>query len=133
MTAFKDRVSQAVSGTPGTGTITLGAAQTGYQALGAGDDAKTFDCLVTDTGNAWEVFTDGVFTNSGTTLTRGTFVNSSTGSPLSLTSAAIVSVSPSATRAAQWTTRTDFAGATAKTTPVGADLFGLWYSVAVAF
>jgi hypothetical protein len=88
---FRDRYQMTVSGTPGTGTITLGSATSGYKAFVSGDNALYFDILITD-GTAWEIDTLSVYTNSGTTLTRGTLVSSSTGSALSLTSAAIVSV-----------------------------------------
>ncbi len=82
----------SVTGTPGTGTITLNAASSGYQSFASayGGNA-TVDILITD-GTAWEVARDCTYTNSGTTVTRGTLEASSTGSAISLTSAAIVSV-----------------------------------------
>ncbi len=91
----------SVSGTPGTGTITLNAAQSGYQSLASayGGNA-TVDVVITD-GTAWEVARDCTYTHSGTTLTRGTLEASSTGSALSLTSAAIVSVTLTAARVSQ--------------------------------
>lgn len=90
-----------VSGTPGTGTITLGSASSGFQALASGDNGKTFDVVIVD-GTAWEVARECTYTHSGTTLTRGTLEESSTGSAISLTSAAIVTVSPSAIRGQSW-------------------------------
>ena len=96
---FRDRYSMGVSGTPGTGTITIGSAQSGYQAFTSTDNALTFDVFITD-GTAWEIDTGCTYTSSGTTLTRGTLVASSTGSILSLSSAAIVSVGLTAERAA---------------------------------
>lgn len=89
-----------VSGTPGTGTITIGSASAGYKAFVSGDNALTFDVFITDASNAWEIAQDCTYTSSGTSLTRGTFLASSTGSVLSLTSAAIVSVGLTAERAA---------------------------------
>ncbi len=86
-----NRVKQAVSGTPGTGTVTLGAAVSGFKALGSGQNSQTFACLFQD-GTAWEIATGCTYTHSGPTITRGTLEDSSTGSAISLTSAATVSV-----------------------------------------
>ncbi|MEY5101242.1 MAG: hypothetical protein RJA36_3961 [Pseudomonadota bacterium] len=89
----------SVSGTPGTGTITLGSAQSGYQSLASAYGANaTVDVVITD-GTAWEVARNCTYTHSGTTLSRGTLEASSTGSALSLTSAAVVSVTLTADRA----------------------------------
>lgn len=86
-----NRLKVAVSGTPGTGTITVSTAASGFRGFVAGDDGKTFSCLFLD-GTAWEVATGCTYTHSGTTLSRGTLEASSTGSAISLTSAATVSV-----------------------------------------
>lgn len=94
---WKDSVQQTVSGTPGTGAITLSAATSGNQALGAGDDGKTGFFIARD-GTAWETFW-GTYTHSGTSLARTTRKDSSTGSAISLTSAAIVSLDVIATAA----------------------------------
>lgn len=86
------RVKMTVSGTPGTGTITLGSAETGFQSFADADtiaDGDVVSYFIED-GNAWEVGT-GTYTTSGTTLSR-TLVESSTGSLLSLSSGAIVGV-----------------------------------------
>lgn len=97
MSTHYNNVAQAVSGTPGTGTITLGAAITGAQSLGAAAGGNaTVDVFITD-GNAWEVARNCTYTHSGTSLTRGTLEASSTGAVLSLTSAAVVRVALSAT------------------------------------
>ena len=92
MSSHANRVKMSVSGTPGTGTITLGSASSGYQSFASAYGANaTVDVLVTD-GTAWEVARACTYTHSGTTLSRGTFEASSTGSAISLTSSAIVSV-----------------------------------------
>lgn len=96
MSDHKNFVRMSVSGTPGTGTITLGSAVSGYQSLATAYGANaTVDVSITD-GTAWEVARDCTYTHSGTTLTRGTLEESSTGSALSLTSAAVVSVTATA-------------------------------------
>lgn len=91
MPNFLDHVKMTVTGTPGTGTITLGSAVAGFQSFaGAGAvDATVYPYEVRD-GDAWELGW-GLYTVSGTTLAR-TLIQSSTGSTLSLTSASIVSV-----------------------------------------
>ena len=92
MSLHKNRVKMTVSGTPGTGTITLSAASSGYQSFATAYGANaTVDILITE-GTAWEVARDCTYTNSGTTVTRGTLEASSTGSAVSFTSAAVVSV-----------------------------------------
>lgn len=82
--SFKDRVRQAVT-TGGTGAVVLGAADSGYQALGAGDDGLNFPYVLVD-GLAWETG-NGVYTHSGTSFAR-TREASSTGSSLNITTAA---------------------------------------------
>lgn len=95
MAKLFDMAQMSVTGTPGTGTITLGAAAvvggiTYLTFATAGVlNADQVSYRITD-GTAWEVGR-GTYTTAGTTLTRG-LVKSSTGSLLSLTSAAIVSI-----------------------------------------
>lgn len=102
MSTQKNRVQMTVSGTPGTGTITLGSASSGYQSFATayGGNA-TVDILIVE-GTAWEVARDCTYTNSGTTVTRGTLEASSTGSAVSFTSAAVVSVIATADRGRTW-------------------------------
>lgn len=87
---WKDRVEQTVSGSPGTGAITLSTATSGNQALGAGDDGKTGYFYAVE-GTAWETFF-GTYTHSGTSLARTARYASSTGSAISFTSAATVAL-----------------------------------------
>jgi hypothetical protein len=97
MTRYANMAMMTVSGTPGTGTITLGSAAVadGVTHLTfAAAGAVTGDSLsyrIAD-GSAWEVGR-GTYTSAGTTLTRG-MLKSSTGSTISLTSAALVSIVP---------------------------------------
>lgn len=66
---LKDRVKETASA-PGTGTITLGGAASGFQAFSAiGNGNVTYFAIVDSTSGAWEV-NYGTYTSSGTTLTR---------------------------------------------------------------
>jgi hypothetical protein len=84
---FFDAVKSGVSGTPGTGTITMGTVVTGFRAFSNVPASSTLDYRIDD-GTAWEIG-NGMW--NGTTLTRG-LKYSSTGSLLSLSSAAVVSL-----------------------------------------
>jgi hypothetical protein len=66
---LKDRVKQTAAA-PGTGTITLGATATGFQAFSAiGNGNVTYFAVVDTISGAWEV-NYGTYTSSGTTLSR---------------------------------------------------------------
>lgn len=96
MPRYANRVQETVSGTPGTGTITLGGAVVKFRTFAAGfPDRPAFVGYVIEDGNAWEVG-EGTLSSTGTTLTREKLRSSSTGSFLNLTSAALVFSSPSA-------------------------------------
>jgi hypothetical protein len=74
----KDRV-KVVTTTTGTGTLTLGAAVPGFQDFSViGDGNTTYYAIVDSAAGAWEVGI-GTYTSSGTTLSRTTILESSTG------------------------------------------------------
>lgn len=92
--AFHDRAWMS-SATTGTGTITLGSAQAGYQTFAASGvaDADTVRYTILD-GIAWEIGI-GTYTAAGTTMSR-VLAASSTGSLLSLSGGATVFLTASA-------------------------------------
>lgn len=80
-----------IIGRPASITSLLGESLTGYRSFTAADDGLIFEPTFDD-GLAWEVRTDCAYTHATSTLTRGTLVDSSTGSAINLTSAAVVSL-----------------------------------------
>lgn len=86
---FFGPVQSTVTGTPGAGSITPNTAVAGALAFSVVPTNSFLFLYITD-GSAWE---NSYSLWNGTTLTR-VLVNSSTGSLLSLTSAAIVAIVP---------------------------------------
>jgi hypothetical protein len=87
--------AKVATATTGTGTITLGSAESGYQTFA---DAGVVDAnvvrYVIEDGTAWEIGS-GTYTATGTTLSR-TLGESSTGALLDLSGTAVVYVSVAA-------------------------------------
>lgn len=108
----RNRLVTAISNAPGAaGALTIASAAAGYRTFGAADNGLEFDVSIVD-GTAWEICTGCVYTHAGTSLSRGTLEDSSTGSAIALSSAAVVTVTLVAGLGQQFTTAAVYNAAT---------------------
>lgn len=95
MVTLVNRAKMSTS-TTGTGTITLGSAETGYQSFA---DAGVADGdvvrYVIEDGDDWEIGS-GTYTATGTTLTRTVDESSNSDAALNLTGSAVVFITAAA-------------------------------------
>ena len=101
MTVLANRVKVSTS-TTGTGTITLGSAEDGYQTFASGRilDGDVVRYVIED-GDSWEIGL-GTYTASGTTLTRSVSESSNSGSAINLSGSAKVFVTPNEEDLRSW-------------------------------
>ena len=88
--------AKVATATTGTGTITLGSAESGYQTFADAGvaDANVVRYFIED-GTDWEIGT-GTYTASGTTLSRTVLESSNADAALNLSGSAVVYVSAAA-------------------------------------
>jgi hypothetical protein len=105
MVKLVNRAKMSTS-TTGTGTITLGSAETGYQSFAdAGVSDGDVVSYVIEDGDNFEIGR-GIYTSSGTTLTRGPLESSNSGSAITLSGNAKVFVSATVNEVYSYTTTT---------------------------
>ena len=96
MAVLKNRAKMSTS-TTGTGTITLGSAETGYQTFADAGvaDADVVRYIIEDTNGAFEIGT-GTYTSSGTALTRTVSESSNSDAAINLSGSAVVFIGATA-------------------------------------
>ncbi len=88
---------KVTAASPGTGSVTVSTAVSGFRTFAQGynsADATVAGVRIEDASDAtiWEIDENCAYTHSGTTLSRGTRKDSSTGSAVNFTGSVVVSV-----------------------------------------
>lgn len=96
MAVLKNRAKMSTS-TTGTGTITLGSAESGYQTFADAGvaNADVVRYIIEDTGGAFEIGT-GTYTATGTTLSRTVSESSNSDAAINLSGSATVFIGATA-------------------------------------
>lgn len=92
MTTLLNIAKMTVSGTPGTGNITLNSAVTGWQSFASAGATNGMAVSFNAVDGSNQQDGAATYSTTGPSLTSISITDSTTGSPLSLTSAAIVSL-----------------------------------------
>lgn len=89
---IRNRLVTQISNTPGTtGAFVISTAISSYQTFSAADDGLSFDVSIVD-GVHWEIRSGCIYTHTGTSLSRGTLEESSSGSAINFSNRCVLSV-----------------------------------------
>jgi len=95
MVVLANRVKVATSATGTSSPITLGAAESGYQTFANGgvSDGDVVSYVIEDNSGASYEVGRGIYTHSGTTLSRGVIESTNSNAAIALSGSAVVFIS----------------------------------------